>query len=60
MYKRFAYLKNLCILLYIVCFDNEKKMRITYKDYPLTLLKIILITHTKYLTQKAQSRPNTS
>lgn len=25
MYKKFAYIKNLCILLYIVCFDNEKK-----------------------------------
>ena len=39
MYKKFAYFKYLYILLYIVRFDNEKKMRITYKDYPLHTIK---------------------
>lgn len=41
MREKFAYFKYLYILLYIVRFDDKKKMRITYKDYPLTLLKII-------------------
>ena len=34
MYKKFAYLKKMYILLYIGMF-GIKKMRITYKDYPL-------------------------
>ena len=36
MYKKFAYLKKIYILLYIGIFGGKKK-RITHKDYPLTL-----------------------
>lgn len=37
MYKKFAYVKKMCILLYIGIFGSIEKKRITYKDYPLTL-----------------------
>jgi hypothetical protein len=44
MYKKFAYVKKLYILLYIVRFDNEKKNRDNIIRY-LYLIVILYIYH---------------